>query len=172
MFLFHWVSFHHCIWSGRLNFSETGVVGGEFSLFPTPSIRGGFQPMNRLKNVESGRKRGSVYARLKGRVQVQVRIFPVIHNVVQIRHLMRLCTSLVSLHLGCSVQQVHSSLLGFTDGNSSNFQARKNICWHLIVSSWTRSLTVRVTESGPRPNVHTMPSMKSENFMLPEIRLK
>ena len=54
----------------------------------------------------------------------------------------------------------------------NNFQAAREISWELIVISWTRSCSVRVTESGPKSTDHSQPSLETKKIMLLYCRLE
>ena len=50
--------------------------------------------------------------------------------------------------------------------DNNKLQATIGNSWELTVISWTRSFTVRVTESGPNSTDHSIPSLETDNFML------
>ena len=130
-------------------------------------------------------KRG-VFSSLEDSAYLQLIIFPVELNIVQIRHLVTAC-----VHILCTYTWECSSLISlvpfwlesiaararwllkrscFWDNNK--LQAARGISWEYIVSSWSRSFTVRVSESGSKWKDHSMPSLETKKIMLLYCRLK
>ena len=56
--------------------------------------------------------------------------------------------------------------------DSNELQASRGILRQFIVLCWLRSLTVRVTDSGPKSRDHSVPSLEAEKTMLVYCRLK
>ena len=55
--------------------------------------------------------------------------------------------------------------------DNNKLQTATNFSGELIVTLWTRSFTVRVTESGPKSRDYSIPPLESEKVMLPYSRL-
>ena len=56
--------------------------------------------------------------------------------------------------------------------DNNELQAARKISWELLVTPWTRSFTVRVTESGPKSKDDSIPPLETEKIMLLYCRLR
>ena len=63
-------------------------------------------------------------------------------------------------------------LIKFYLWDNNKLQAARGISWELVVISWRRSFTVRLTESGPKSRVHSKPSLETEKVILLHCRFK
>ena len=144
---------------------------------------GVFCRTSHLQVVKRCRWKGSINAHSKNSVYIQLIIFPVEFNVVQImrRDLIPACVQrfLCTYTSKYFVPQFMCSLLVGVTGtrarwlfkncclrDKNQLQAAKGFSWELIVISWTRSFKVRVTESGPKSRDHSIPPLGTQKIML------
>ena len=170
---------------GRVGLSETDVVvvGGEFSLSSSSSSRiGVFCWNSHLQVFKRCRWKEIINARSKTSVYIQLIIFPVEFNIVQIsRHMIPACAkpfSAPTLGSNSSLISCVPCWLGVTGTrarwlfencclwDSNKLQAARGNSFELIIFSWTRSFTVRVTESGPKSRDHSIPLLETAKIML------
>ena len=56
--------------------------------------------------------------------------------------------------------------------DSNKLRAAREISWEIFVISWTTSLKIRITESGPKPKNYSKPLLETEKSMFHYCRLK
>ena len=132
-------------------------------------------PSTHLKIVETWTGKWCICAWSKNSVFIPLIIFPVEFNIVQIKHLIPACGHVLCAYTwGHLVPHLHSpSLLGVIGTrvrwllknsclwDNNKFKAVRGISWEIIVISWKRSFTVRITESGPNSRDHSLLSLET-----------
>ena len=139
-----------------------------------------------LQNVKCCWWKAGINARFKDSVYIQLVIFPVVVKIVQIRHLKP-----VGVHVLCTYISEHFVsylrsliLVGLFPTrarwlplssclwNSNKLQAATRVLWEFVKFSWTRSFTVKLTESGSKSTDHSIPSLEIDKVMSLYCRLK
>ena len=131
-----------------------------------------------LQVVKGCWREGSINARSKNSVYIQLIIFSVEFNIIQItRHLskpscaptLESTSSLISCvlcWLGVTGTRARWLFKNCCLWDNNKVQAARGISWELIVLPWTRFFTARLIESCPKSRYHSILSLETEKIML------
>ena len=167
--------------------AETGVVGGEFSFSSSSLSRIGFPvepPISKSSNAvgEKGvwmpglktastsgcsfsQQNSTSYRSYTWYPFMSISCAPTLESISSL-------ISCVSCRLGVTGTRARWLFTKTCLWGNNQLQAARENSRKLIVSSWTRSFTVRVTESGPNLRDHSMHLLETEKIMLLYCRLK
>ena len=173
-------------WAGL---SENRVVGreGGFSLCCSSSVRIGFSAIEQIsKSLKVKKVNGISIAR--GNTESMLKTRSAQWNLIYSRS--DIWYPLMSISCEPTLESTSSRVSIVPSGrevietrarwlfkkscswDNNKFQAAREFSWELIAISWTRSCSVRVTESGSKSRDHSIPLLETEKIMLLYCRLE